>query len=274
MIIACPSCLARYELAGGPGAIPSEGRSMRCGRCGNIWQALPVEPPPEILSPDLVWGEIVSEREQQDERDTLEDGAADATSVARLVEDAADDRKDMDEEHSASGIVAQAHRAAREVAQQNARRSSQSGSRLRGFMLGVTLALLVAVLHFRTDIVRVVPSSAALYDLVGLTVNLRGLDFRDVTPRRIFEDGLPVLIIEGEVVNVRNVEVAVPALRIAVRGPSREELYAWTIEPRQSVVAAGESMSFRTRLAAPPAGSRDVKVRFVERTRQPAGIRP
>ena len=48
MIVTCPECAARYRLA--DGAIPPEGRSMRCASCQNRWFALP---PDDASAPAL-----------------------------------------------------------------------------------------------------------------------------------------------------------------------------------------------------------------------------
>lgn len=137
-------------------------------------------------------------------------------------------------------------------------------------MLGMLVAASIAALHYREDVVRAVPASAGLYERIGLPVNLRGLEIRDVVARREFEDGLPVLIVEGEVVNLRQETTGVPALRIAVRGGQGEELYVWRIDPRQRELAPAESLTLRSRLAVPPGGARDVELRFVERAQRSA----
>ncbi len=72
--------------------------------------------------------------------------------------------------------------------------------------------------------------------------------------------------------NLETVTKQVPALRFALRGSRGQEIYAWTVEPRQSALEAGERMSFRTRLSAPPEAAEDVQVRFVGRVRQTAGL--
>jgi hypothetical protein len=59
--------------------------------------------------------------------------------------------------------------------------------------------------------------------------------------------------------------VPVPALRFALRGQEGDELYAWTIEPRQRLIEPQMAMNFRTRLASPPRGADDVLIRFTER---------
>jgi predicted Zn finger-like uncharacterized protein len=40
MILTCPSCSARYLLAAD--AIGENGRAVRCGKCGNVWQQPPI----------------------------------------------------------------------------------------------------------------------------------------------------------------------------------------------------------------------------------------
>ncbi|MCA3254352.1 MAG: zinc-ribbon domain-containing protein, partial [Alphaproteobacteria bacterium] len=45
MIIACPSCGKRYQLA--DSAIGPEGRKVRCAACGETWHATRPEPAPE-----------------------------------------------------------------------------------------------------------------------------------------------------------------------------------------------------------------------------------
>ena len=106
----------------------------------------------------------------------------------------------------------------------------------------------------------------------GLPVNLRGLEFDKVTQRRDFEDGVPVLIVEGEIINVRDQATPVPALRFSLRGKAGDELYAWPLEPRQRVIDPNATMSFRTRLASPPRGADDLQVRFIERDRHLLGM--
>jgi len=47
-----------------------------------------------------------------------------------------------------------------------------------------------------------------------------------------------------------------------LRGADKRELYVWTSPAPKDRLAANEQVSFRTRLAAPPEGVRDVLVRF------------
>ncbi len=133
-------------------------------------------------------------------------------------------------------------------------------------LIGIVAALVAA----RGTIVRHAPQMASLYSAIGLTVNLRGLEFEDVATSNGTHDGVPILVVEGRIVNTTRSAVEVPRLRFAVRNGSGEA-YAWTAQPAKSVLAAGETMPFRSRLASPPPEMRDVVVRFFNRRDAAAG---
>jgi predicted Zn finger-like uncharacterized protein len=130
----------------------------------------------------------------------------------------------------------------------------------------VALALAVASLViWRSDVVRAVPQTASLFSAIGLPVNLRGLVFENVRTTGELHEGAPVLIIEGTIANVAGKTVEVPRLRFAMRNRAGHEVYAWTTVTGRSILAAGETAAFRTRLASPPADGHDVIVRFFNR---------
>ncbi len=55
-----------------------------------------------------------------------------------------------------------------------------------------------------------------------------------------------------------------PNLRLTLRGEDGREMYVWTARGPKSSLSAHERVAFRARLAAPPAGVRDVLVKFAE----------
>ena len=61
-------------------------------------------------------------------------------------------------------------------------------------------ALVLALMIWRTDVVRLLPQTAGFYKLVGLEVNLRELLFKDVKITSESVEGKALLIIEGVVV--------------------------------------------------------------------------
>jgi hypothetical protein len=70
------------------------------------------------------------------------------------------------------------------------------------------------------------------------------------------------LLVTGEIVNLRDEDISAPPLRLALRGADGRELYFWAIRPPKSSLRARERVPFRARLAAPPAGVREVLVKF------------
>jgi hypothetical protein len=131
--------------------------------------------------------------------------------------------------------------------------------------IAVLAVILFALVVMRDHVARAMPQTASLYAHLGLPVNLRGLAFEAVRASVEQQDGVSVLVIEGAVRNVARESVEVPRLRFAMRNSAGAEVYSWTSVPERPVLPPGEAQSFRTRLASPPADSKDVYVRFFQR---------
>jgi hypothetical protein len=144
------------------------------------------------------------------------------------------------------------------------------GARAAIVLLAIILAGLIVG---RAKVVQFAPQSASLYGAIGLPVNLRGLVFENVRVTGEVHEGVPVLIVEGNIANTVGRNVDVPRLRFAMRNRTGQEIYAWTSVSGRSTLAPGETVQFRTRLASPPADGRDVSVRFLTRRDLLAGMR-
>lgn len=154
-----------------------------------------------------------------------------------------------------------------------ARRLLERSAANRRRRLKVALPLLIlllvglnaAVLVWRADVVRALPQTASLFAAIGLPVNLRGLEFANVTVTRDQHEGVSVLVVEGLILSVAKTPVDVPRLRLSIRNESGAEIYSWTTLPTRNILGAGEQLPFRSRLASPPADGREVMVRFFNR---------
>jgi len=130
----------------------------------------------------------------------------------------------------------------------------------------LALALLDTILvGWRSDVVRPLPQTASFYSMLGLPVNLRGLAFDNVAIATEQHEGVPILVVEGNVVNTARKNEDVPRLKFILRNAAQHEIYSWTAVPVRASLPPGEGVGFRTRLASPPADARDVVVRFVNR---------
>jgi predicted Zn finger-like uncharacterized protein len=145
-------------------------------------------------------------------------------------------------------------------------------SRLQSAILALVIVDGIVV-GWRTDFVRALPQTASFYAAIGMPVNLRGVAFDGLTTNTEQHEGVPILVVEGNIVNNAGRMVDVPRLRFAVRNAAREEIYSWTAVPPRAALPPGEGVGFRTRLASPPPDSHDVLVRFVNRFDMLSGSR-
>lgn len=160
-----------------------------------------------------------------------------------------------------------------------ARRALRSAKRRRQFptlspLQGIILGVLIVdsiLIGWRKDIVRFLPQTASLYAAMRLPVNLRGLTFDGVATSIETRETVPILVVQGNIINATGEAADMPRLKLIVRNAAKQEIYSWTTAPPLPVLLPYQAVGFRTRLASPPAGSHDVLVRFVTRRDAVAG---
>jgi predicted Zn finger-like uncharacterized protein len=142
--------------------------------------------------------------------------------------------------------------------------SQWSLSRLQIAIL-VLLVLDSVIVGWRKDLVHVLPQTASLYAAMGLAVNVRGLSFDHVATSMEAHAGVPILVVQGNIVNDTGEEIEVPRLKLILRNAAKQEVYSWTVAPRQARLPAYQATAFHARLASPPPEGRDLLVRFLTR---------
>jgi predicted Zn finger-like uncharacterized protein len=269
MHIVCPHCTTSYaiDLATLGGA----GRTVRCSRCKEVWLARPQDAI-DMSAPVPAMAEATADGA---------DAAAEWAAMAREDDSEARDIPVVDSPSISGDLpangdwpsVAQldAPDAARPRRQPLLRRLLKPLTRLSMpsstfFSLPMTCAamgaLILALLIWRVDVVRLLPQTATFYKMVGLEVNLRGLMFKDVKITTETVEGKPVLVIEGVIVGEAKKPVELPRLRFSVRDAQGAEIYAWNAVLEQAVLKPGERAWFKSRLASPPPEGRQIDVRF------------
>ncbi len=115
----------------------------------------------------------------------------------------------------------------------NAKRRAASWplSRLQSAILALALINIVLV-AWRRDVVRIMPQTASFYAMLGLPVNLRGLAFDNVATATEQHEGVPILVVEGNVYNSARKTEDVPRLKFIVRNAARQEIYSWSLRRR------------------------------------------
>ena len=128
----------------------------------------------------------------------------------------------------------------------------------------VMVAGIVGV-QFREQIVKIEPATASLYERLGYgEINSRGLDFEGVTYAREIDNGVTVLAIRGQIVNVSDRELPVPPVRVTVRDADKRDLYQWTFTPETPKLTPKSRADFTTRLESPPPDAWDLEIRFAK----------
>ena len=143
-------------------------------------------------------------------------------------------------------------------------------SSLQALILGL-LIIDAMLIGWRKEIVRLLPQTASLYSAIGLSVNLRGLSLDDLSTATEMHEGVPILVVGGKIINVTGAMTEVPRLKLVVRDAARREIYSWTVAPPIARLQPYQAAEFSSRLASPPAGSKDVMVRFLNRRDLMAG---
>ena len=307
MLIVCPNCATSYRID--TSSLGASGRSVRCVRCRNVWFASdPSAPAASAPDHGAEMTTVAADDAAVTAAPSPDTGAADGPmsheSVAELQPELQDVASDpaiaagWPDEHplpqihapiamaDAPALAPMEHSSSlpadaalgEDIETFAARRAPRAKRRNRFSLPFLPLAILAlialnaALIGWRADVVRVAPQTASLYAAIGLPVNLRGLSFADVSTATETHDGVQVLVVEGTVASASPRLVEVPRLRFSVRNAAGQEVYAWTALPTRNILAPGETLAFRSRLASPPPDARDVLVRFFNRRDLVAGV--
>ncbi|MDP3544997.1 MAG: DUF3426 domain-containing protein [Phreatobacter sp.] len=296
MLIVCPSCATAFRVT--KTVLGDAGRQVRCAQCRTVWLATPESAVEEqVQAPaaaervgasaggdsqggdDADWGAAFAEEAEskaggdalaepavpEDEVPSIQPDADVPPLPARAAEPDEAERSSPEakrivrDEREPSGL--------RRLRRPSLPRPGGQSFRLSPSYLILLLGTAILAMFFlgREQVVRTVPDSAGLYESIGLPVNLRGVEFRDVKGANEVVDGVVVLVVEGRLVNITGRPVELPRLRLSVRDAAGKEIYTWTATAPKARLEAGEAAPFRSRLASPPPDGASVEVRFFTR---------
>lgn len=288
MQIICPYCTTSYDVD--PANFSAAGRTVRCARCRETWHAYPVNAmaaagADDALGDDPGWGY------QADETEPAQDNTPHIPSPSI----AADWNRGEDDEYARDFPPARRWSSPSWLPTAMTVLTAPLGKILDiPFMASlraklpplpvialpkinlsvacVTMAALsLGLVVWRADIVRLMPQTGTFFKMAGLGVNLRGLEFDKLKLSRETVDGKPVLVIEGALTNLTRKPVELPRLRFIVRDDHGNDIYAWNSIMEQTSLGGGDRLTFKSRLASPPADGREIAVRFFQRRDLAAG---
>ena len=292
MILTCPSCGTQYVVK--DGAIPPQGRQVRCAACKHSWHQEPDDQPVEEAAPPVEEETVVAEEtsyaeasfeEPAVEEPAEERGAPDYGTVEES--DVAADAGDEDEEDESlaeatlieprSGPDAE-QRAYEEAMVEEAPAAEivpdepaqaagdedfspfafeEEEERRRSPLLTVLLIVLL-----------VIAVAAAFWFLAPNEWKSRvGLAASGTSPlqlvtthmdRQRLESGNELLTVTGRVINPTGDEQPVPPLQAQLKSKAGQVVYRWTIAPPASTLAPGASAPFNSAEVNVPPGGEEI----------------
>ncbi|MBV1701184.1 MAG: zinc-ribbon domain-containing protein [Hyphomicrobiales bacterium] len=245
MLIECSKCASVYNVTAE--MIGANGRKFRCASCREVWHV------------DMQ--EDVAPQDSDDPCARLELGLAEAIPADADTHIRVEAASERAQPPAYDEIYTDNRRAPPPDAPVHA------PSKWKWPKPGLTAALVLigtgmGIVSARASIVRMEPMTAALFAALNLPVNPLGLDLHDVASSVQKVGDQQVLAISGTIINVSRHAQHVPHLQITVRDKDGHALYTWMAKPVKTDLIRGEELAFHARLAAPPAGARDVAVHF------------
>jgi predicted Zn finger-like uncharacterized protein len=130
----------------------------------------------------------------------------------------------------------------------------------------VVVAVVIGLLVARERIMSAWPPSQRLYAALGMSPAqpAAGLELRNINSKRAVENGVQILVIEGQVANVSAEPRQVPMLRGALRDAQAHDIQQWTFSAKEGKLLPGEVASFSTTLKNPATQATGVSISFAD----------
>lgn len=271
MILTCPSCGTQYVVK--DGAIPPEGRQVRCASCKRSWhqdapameltdevqasgEAEPAEDEESIVEATVIEPRSGPELEERAYEEAMIDEDADAESIAETapVAPIAEPAPEAAPAAASDWDAPPQAEAADEDFSPFAAPDETAPRRSRGPLLTV---LIIAII--------VAAAVAAFWFFAPTQWKERvGLGNGGASPlalvtthmdRQQLESGNELLTVTGRVINPTSREQDVPPLQAQLRTKAGKVVYSWVIAPPARTLAAGASASFNSaEVNVPPGG--------------------
>jgi len=289
MILTCPNCSTQYVVK--DGAIPPQGRQVRCANCKHSWHQEPEVAAEMELQPSM---ESASETETRGEDESLAEATmieprsgpeAEERAYEESVvegEEAAPEQAAAEDEPVSGSDVASERRAQEISADFDAGEAAEAvpdssdwreppqpepaddefspfpapdGAAPRGRSPVVTIVMLV---------IAIAAIAAAFYFVAPASWKARvglgggGSQLALVTThmdRQQLQSGNELLTVTGRVINPTAKEQSVPPLQAQLRSKAGKVVYSWTIAPPARTLPPGASASFNSaEVNVPPGG--------------------
>ena len=271
MILTCPSCGTQYVVK--DGAIPPEGRQVRCASCKHSWhqdapameltdevqasgEAEPADDEESIVEATVIEPRSGPELEERAYEEAMIDEDADAESIAETapVAPIAEPAPEAAPAAASDWDAPPQAEAADEDFSPFAAPDETAPRRSRGplltvLIIAIIVAAVVAAFWFFAPTQwkeRVGLGNGGASPLALVTTHM---------DRQQLESGNELLTVTGRVLNPTSREQDVPPLQAQLRTKAGKVVYSWVIAPPARTLAAGASASFNSaEVNVPPGG--------------------
>ena len=247
MILACPSCSARFLIP--DSAIGMRGRTVRCGRCGHVWYA---PPPAEPAS---------------DAGDAVDPGPAAAPESAGTPTHGTEEGGPPPPPESPDEVPSDEPARPAQLPVLRRKRSRWPARLARLAIAAVALVIAAgAAWHYRVDIVTAWPDAEPLYEAFDVNPLPLGFGLRLTIEETVNteRDGKRVLSITGRIENLTARGRRVPGLRGILFDETQRVLGHWTIPVPATSLAPRREAEFKTELMDPSEDAVRISIVFHE----------
>jgi predicted Zn finger-like uncharacterized protein len=264
MILTCPACSKRYQVD--ESKFPPAGRTVRCAKCGHQWFQMPPDPGPDPgifveepqPAPEPPQPQPVTEPPPEPvyREPAPEPEPELPPRPAAFTREPADFQRSYAPARGPEGVGKPPRPPSHVMAKLGL------GLGWLG-LVGLVLAIGWSALQYRQKVMAHWPQSASLYSTLGLKP-AAGFQVTADNYRKTVEDGQPVLVVTGHLINQGDAEIRAPKILAVLSDENRRELYHWTFSPGVLTLKPGQSTRFVTRLSSPPAAARHLDLRIAK----------
>ena len=292
MILTCPECGTQYVVK--DGAIPPEGRQVRCAACKHSWHQEPESAPDaETQSESLADAETHAHESPAKESEAApspkeDEGLAEATLIDPRSGPEAEERAyeeaviegEAEPAPVASGVIAPTAEHSTEAAstvpagedwKEPPHAESEADDfnpfpedgdaepRKRSTLTTIMIIALVIIIGAALFWFFAPPDLKARLGIAAAGASPLALVTTHLDRQRL-ESGQEFLTVTGRVINPTAKEQEVPPLQAQLRSHSGKIVYSWTIAPPARSLAAGASASFNSAEVNVPPGGEELTI--------------
>lgn len=239
MILKCPSCDAKYQIA--DGAIGASGRNVRCAACGHYW----------FQKPDGVEEISILEKEN--------------SIKVKKESPNSDAKRKIGFAFKNSGESAKAPHQKMRARAHNKIKMSQITAIAAGWFSAffILFSLGLLMVQNRTMIAKKWPNSASFFAFLGAPVNLYGLEIKNVSLSMGQDTQGPRLLVKASIANISPNAKTVPYLRVTLLDGNKKVI-SWLVDPKVTVLEKGAKAEFEGIKRNPPGGNLRAEISFSE----------